>query len=70
MVASRYGGLSRNLRDDFVNHKHEAEGKVKIEQKLSKFTPIDILPAARLHDVNLPKQYQQLGAKCLNTHMY
>lgn len=48
----RHGGQSRNLRDSIV--KHEAENKIEIEEKLSKITPRDILPAARLHRVNFP----------------
>lgn len=54
MTAVRHGDQSRNLRDNIVNNKHETENKVEIEEKLSKITPRDILPAARLHGVNLP----------------
>lgn len=51
ITAVRHGGQSRNLRDNIV--KHEAENKIEIEEKLSKITPRNILPAARLHGVNL-----------------
>lgn len=51
ITAVRHGGQSKNLRDNIV--KHEAENKIEIEEKLSKITPRNILPAARLYGVNL-----------------
>jgi hypothetical protein len=66
----RIGGQRRNLKDDIINYKQEAESKVRVESKLSKLTSRDILPATRMHCLNFPKQYQQLGAKYLHTQVY